>query len=86
MLLHVGLHAVVHLNAGVGKLPGQDVDQADFHRALGAGGRAGKEQRDAYAQSGKYSMHIHPPGFLFEQASKIVLTNDRSVESRIDEA
>jgi hypothetical protein len=43
VLLHVGLDAVVELDAGIGELAGQHVDQPDLDRALRIGGRGGGE-------------------------------------------
>ena len=39
VLLHVGLDAVVELDAGIGELAGQNVDQSDLDRALRVGRR-----------------------------------------------
>jgi len=51
VLLHVGLDAVVELDAGVGELAGQNVDQPDLDGALRARGCDAEQQRDGAAKS-----------------------------------
>ena len=61
VLLHVGLDAVVELDAGIGELAGQDVDQADLDRALRMRRRSAPQQRDRAAKSqNRSSMPILP--------------------------
>ena len=62
VLLHVGLDAVLHLDAGVGELARQRHDQADLDGVLGAGRRGAGEQHggDAADRGGDQS-HWYPP-------------------------
>ena len=51
VLLHVGLDPVVELDARVGELAGQNVDQPDLDGALRARGCDAEQQRDGAAKS-----------------------------------
>jgi hypothetical protein len=81
VLLHVGLDAVVELDAGVGELAGENVDQPNLDGALRARGRDAEHQRDGAAKSNAYSIHSHPPGARCRTiAKKIVLMKVCAVE------
>src|SRR5262249_32976420 len=82
VLLHVGLDAVVELDAGVGELAGENVDQPDLDGALRARGRDAEHQRDGAAKSNAYSIHSHPPGLLAAEQLQKKLYSGKFARSR----
>src|SRR5262249_3145099 len=64
VLFHVGLYPVVELDAGVGELARENIDQPDLDRALRIGARGADEERNSAANSHAGPIHRHPPGLL----------------------
>jgi hypothetical protein len=72
VLLHVGLDAILHLDAGIGELARQRHDQADLEGVLGAGRRdAGQQNGDDAAHCGGGKSHRYPPGNVHGVARSI---------------
>src|SRR5439155_421353 len=72
---------VVELDAGIGKLARENIDEPDLDRALRIGARGADEERDSAANSHAGPIHCRPPGLLGSVSAKIVLTNIRAVEN-----
>lgn len=51
VLLHISLHAIVELDAGIGELAGEDIDHPDLDRALRVRGRDADGERDGAAKA-----------------------------------